>query len=378
MKFYRDARTRNNFLSAKTGSTIVVYDTETTGLNPVESEIVQLAAKRFLVTEAGWEAQEEFNWFFKPKKPIPVEVSVLNHITNEMVADCPSIEEKFDEIASALDADFWCGHNINSFDNKFMHHLYEVMEKELPDGYYKPMDTLDASVDLISREESKKYNLTAMSDLFGIKESTDGTAGFHDALYDVRQCAALAERLGNLYLYSPVIPESGFTDYSIRPQIIDIFSYDPRPRWKPGNYFVVVTDCGDALYDKYNHTWKWSDGSPIDRPASLQRVIEETYATYGLSSDHDLLFFKTEPLPDQNRQDLLCKAMEIAGYHYDEFGSTPLSLRFTTDLGPVTYFDGWTDVKTWIENVCLDDPVKEEQIHNILHPEICRDDDLEL
>lgn len=378
MKFYRDARNRNNFLSAKPGSTVVVYDTETTGLNPVDSEIIQLAAKRFLVTESKWVAQEEFNWFFKPKNPIPEKVSELNHITNEMVADCPSIEEKFDEIASALDADFWCGHNINSFDNKFMHHLYEVMEKELPDGYYKPLDTLDASVDLISREESKKYNLTAMSDLFGIKESTDGTAGFHDALYDVRQCAALAERLGNLYLYSPVPQESGFTDYSIRPLIANIFSYDPKPWWEPGNYFVVVTDCGDALYDKYNHTWEWSDGSPVVRPASLQRVIEETYDKYDLSSDHDLLFFKAEPLPDQDRQDQLCKAMEIAGNYYDEFGSTPLNLRFTTDFGPVTYFDGWTDVKIWIENVYLDDPEKEDQIHALLHPEISRDDDLEL
>lgn len=90
------------------------------------------------------------------------------------------------------------------------------------------------------------------------------------------------------------------------------------------------------------------------------------------------LLFMIRKLTDLIRQDLLCKAMEIAGYYYDEFGSTPLSLRFTTDFGPVTYFDGWTDVKTWIENVCLDDPEKEDQIHALLHPEICRDDDLEL
>ena len=40
----------------------------------------------------------------------------------------------------------------------------------------------------------------------------------------------------------------------------------------------------------------------------------------------------------------LTEAMEAAGMHYDEIDSSPDSLRFTSELGIVTYFESWTEV----------------------------------
>ena len=44
---YRDNRTRNNFKKIQDGSIITVYDTETTGLDRDNDEIVQFAAKQY-------------------------------------------------------------------------------------------------------------------------------------------------------------------------------------------------------------------------------------------------------------------------------------------------------------------------------------------
>lgn len=297
MKAYRDKRTRDNFLQIAEGATIVVYDTETTGLNKQEDEVIQFAGKRYVFTDGEWVSGPEMNLLLKPHKPIPPEVSAINHITNEMVESCPTIEEAFLDIKNLMDTDFWCGHNIIGFDNQFMKKIYEDAGcgDELPDGFYCPLDTLDAVVDLVERKDCGKYNLGSMCDYFCIKESTEGTAGFHDALYDVRQCAELAKTVYNLYRDYQVPEVEGYTDITIVPNVYKIVPYKAFEKaYSKGNYFLVKTDCGTARYDRYNQTWDWQKDSPT-RAVALQNVIEATYAKMGFNSDHDLLFWKPEP-----------------------------------------------------------------------------------
>lgn len=295
MKSFRDKRTRKNFLGLGEGACVVVYDTETTGIDKVNSDIVQFAAKRYIVNENGiWEPDEfasELNMLIKPKKPIPLEVSMINHITNDMVKDAPTIEEAFDTIRYFMDADFWCGHNIIGFDNAFMERVYNEAGCDFPEGYYYSLDTLDAVVDLVDHKDCKKYNLGSMCDYFGIEESTEGTAGFHDALYDVRQCAELAQTVHKMYLESEE-PSEGVINYTLEPTIYSMKEWKAYPKaYTSGNYFVVSTSCGRFLYDRYQQTWSRSGPSDV----SIQKVIEAVYHKYNLRSDSDLLFWKPAP-----------------------------------------------------------------------------------
>lgn len=296
MKSYRDKRTRENYLSIFEGALITVYDTETTGINHNTDEVVQFAAIQYEVKDGLWVPVKDaqLNQFIKPKKPIPPEVTAINHISNEDVADKPTLEEAIDLITAIMDADFWCGHNILGFDNQFMKRIYDDAGIELPDGFFHSLDTLDGVVDLIDHKECGKYNLGSMCQYFDIKESTDGTAGFHDALYDVRQDAELAKVLYKMYQQYEVPEEPDYIDKKLVPVIKRMYPYKAFPKaYTTGNYLMVITDVGTARYDKYQQTWSWSAGSPTKK-VGLQAVIEAVYAKYGFNSDTELIFWKPE------------------------------------------------------------------------------------
>ena len=64
----------------------------------------------------------------------------------------------------------------------------------------------------------------------------------------------------------------------------------------------------------------------------------------------------------KEEQDKLIEAMEVAGMHFDEIDSSPDSLRFTSELGIVTYFESWDEITNWIEGTVFDDPDVEQEV----------------
>jgi DNA polymerase-3 subunit alpha (Gram-positive type) len=99
----------------------VVFDIETTGLDPEYCEITELGAVKI---ENG-EITERFQSFAKPSHPIPEEVVKVTNITDEMVAHAPKAED--------VVYDFWewsrgcilSGHNVVGFDIKFIRKVAE-------------------------------------------------------------------------------------------------------------------------------------------------------------------------------------------------------------------------------------------------------------
>ena len=95
---------------------IVVFDLETTGLDPELCEITEIGAVK---VEHG-EVTERFASFVKPKNPIPVEVQELTHITNEMVAKAPKVEDVIIDFYEWSKDCIISGYNIVGFDLKFV------------------------------------------------------------------------------------------------------------------------------------------------------------------------------------------------------------------------------------------------------------------
>ena len=95
---------------------IVVFDLETTGLDPETCEITEIGAVKI---EHG-EITEKFSSFARTKEPIPLEVQQLTHITNEMIADAPDIKNVVKDFYDWSRDCVISGYNVIGFDMKFL------------------------------------------------------------------------------------------------------------------------------------------------------------------------------------------------------------------------------------------------------------------
>ncbi|HHT93849.1 MAG TPA: 3'-5' exonuclease [Clostridiaceae bacterium] len=115
----------------------VVIDTETTGVNIYTSEIIELAALKVV----NGEVVDTFQSLVKPDNPIPLEVTYINDITNEMVKDAPKLDSVLCDYLDFLGDSVLVGHNINIFDLNILNNaslnLYgHVLSNDFVDTMY--------------------------------------------------------------------------------------------------------------------------------------------------------------------------------------------------------------------------------------------------
>ena len=93
----------------------IAFDIETTGLDPMENEILEIGA---LKVREGRVA-ERFMEFIRPVSPVSPAITALTGITNEMVAHARNTKEVIDDFMGFCGEEVLLGHNI-LFDYKFM------------------------------------------------------------------------------------------------------------------------------------------------------------------------------------------------------------------------------------------------------------------
>lgn len=126
----------------------VVFDTETTGLAPSRDRILELAAIRFI----DGEPVELFSSLVNPEREIPPEISALNIITDDMVADAPTISQVLPAFETFIGDDLLVAHNLE-FDLKFAFHSGST----LLDTKRKYIDTLEQARKLLKKPRTKYY-----------------------------------------------------------------------------------------------------------------------------------------------------------------------------------------------------------------------------
>lgn len=96
--------------------TYVVYDFETTGVDPSKDEIIEIGALKVV----NGVFSEVFSTLVKPKRPIPPEASKVNRITDDMVANCYSIEQVIRDFYLFCKDCQMVGYNNKLFDALFL------------------------------------------------------------------------------------------------------------------------------------------------------------------------------------------------------------------------------------------------------------------
>lgn len=149
----------------------VVFDLETTGISYVKDRIIEISA----VKAADGRVTDTFSTLVNPQRPIPYGATQVNGITDEMVKDAPVIQEALADFLDFVKDDVLVGHNIHSFDLKFIERdARELFGREITNDY---IDTLYMARSCLP--QLSHHKLTDLAAYFHI--NTDGA---HRALND--------------------------------------------------------------------------------------------------------------------------------------------------------------------------------------------------
>ncbi len=160
----------------------VLFDLETTGINCNSDDIIEISALR---VRSG-KIETSFSTLVNPGRPIPYGASQVNHITDALVADAPTMEEILPEFIQFIGEDVLVGHNIARFDLRFLYRDCQTRFSMVPDNDY--VDTLSYARGRLPN--LGRYSLTALAEYYRLP-----TEGAHRALNDCRMNQQVFERL---------------------------------------------------------------------------------------------------------------------------------------------------------------------------------------
>ncbi len=171
---------------------IVVFDTETTGLNAASCEIIEIAA--YLVS--GGEIRESYHTYVKPREEIPYKIMQLTGISNQTVENAPGIETALPEFLAFCGQRPLCAHNA-PFDMAFLEATCEKQGLPCPTC---SIDTVEIARALMPQLTRHKLNVIA--DAMGLK-------------FDHHRAADDARVLAEIFLrFLPMLKENGVSRVS--------------------------------------------------------------------------------------------------------------------------------------------------------------------
>lgn len=164
----------------------VVFDTETTGLNPQVDEVCQIAAVR--VTNGKLVAGERFDMLVNPGRKIPEASTAVHHITNDMVADAVGVEEAIARFHSFAEGCVLVAHNA-PFDMAFLRRRERAIGKRFDQPI---LDTVLCSAILYG--QSAEHTLDALCDRLSI------------VIPDADRHTAIGDAIGTADAFRKMIP----------------------------------------------------------------------------------------------------------------------------------------------------------------------------
>ena len=216
----------------------VVFDIETTGLNPKFCKMIEIGAVKI---EAG-EVTGSFSHFVNPEIPIPYNITKLTSITDEMVMDAETIETLLPKFLEFVGDSVLVAHNA-SFDVGFIRKFAHDMGRKLENTV---LDTMTLSHILCP--ELGKFTLDRICKHLGIKLDHH-----HRAVDDAGATATMFQK------FIPMMKDRGITNLN------DLNTYgetSPDAIMKSTRYHGIILAKNE-----------------IGR-VNLNRLISESHVTY--------------------------------------------------------------------------------------------------
>ena len=168
----------------------VVFDLETTGISPYNDSIIEISAVKVI----GGKVVDTFSTLVNPRRSIPYGATAVNGITDDMVEDEPYLEEVLPGFNAFIEDFILVGHNIASFDMKF---IWKAATEHLGQTFSNDyIDTLP-----MARKRLPKlahHRLVDLAEYYNIS-----TEGAHRALNDCIMNQQCFELLQQEYVKNP-------------------------------------------------------------------------------------------------------------------------------------------------------------------------------
>ncbi len=164
----------------------VVFDLETTGVNPERDSIIEISA----VKVGNGKTIGEYSTLVNPGCHIPAAATAVNGIRDDMVADAPQEGEAMEGFLEFIGGSILIGHNIHTFDMNFAYDAaLRALGKELDNDYVDTLYMARSCLPGLSH-----YRLTDICEYFHI-----AVEGAHRALNDCRMNQRCYEELGKIW-----------------------------------------------------------------------------------------------------------------------------------------------------------------------------------
>lgn len=171
-------------MSLKPRNEYVALDVETTGLNPQNDDVIEVA----VIVFNEHEEISRYSQLVRPRRPLSLQISRLTGITQDMLDESPRFEEIVDDLSEAIGDRPIIGHNI-SFDMSMLAGEGFKPENRLIDTYVLATGLL---------HDVANYQLGTIAEYFGYAISDeDRHRALGDTAATVHVFQKLLERLGD-------------------------------------------------------------------------------------------------------------------------------------------------------------------------------------
>jgi DNA polymerase-3 subunit epsilon len=196
----------------------IVFDTETTGLNPSGGDrMVEIGCVEiFNRVETG----RHFHAYFNPERDMPFEAEMVHGLTTTFLSDKPLFADKAEELLEFLEDSPLVAHNA-AFDFGFLNHELERCGRA-PVSISRMRDTLQLAR---TKHPGAKHSLDALCVRFGIDRSQRIK---HGALLDAQLLAQVyVELTGGRQIGLGLVAETG--SVAVAQSAKPVTVREPRP-----------------------------------------------------------------------------------------------------------------------------------------------------
>ena len=277
---------------------IIVFDTETSGLNPKKERILQIGAFKLFPDNGRLRFRDSLDILINPRKKISPKIARITNLTNESLEKAGGEKEQFAKVKKFFGENpVIAGYNV-LFDCSFMEALYERNDDSFRPAFIA--DVLEMARDHLERKDTEDYQLGTVALIYGLNEGIH----FHSAADDAKVTARLLEAFYAEYMETEQV--SGYKNPWIKCMWI----------WEGYNHkqkrLIVRTDLGDIFYSFHHMAWDCKTDPLFYMEVDMEKFQEKVLNRLGIANVNQIRKLKPADVREsENRYFAMIKKQKI-------------------------------------------------------------------